>query len=100
MVDGMHAQFRARYGEPGYSARQLSLMSEELGIRRRYNEFLEAFKKSGLAVDLRKEGFRYTGRNLGYLISSSKLDELVRFMRLPTSRSDLEDAAERLNIIY
>lgn len=95
------SQFREKYGEQGYTIRQIYDMLNHSGEIPYVDsvKILYHAKKHNLAIDLKKEGFRgFTGQQALYVIKKSDLEKLIAALKIDISVSELEDAAKELSI--
>lgn len=95
------SQFRERYGEQGYTIKQIWHMLNHSGERPYVNDvrIKDHAKKQNLAIDLRKEGFEgFRGQQALYMVKKSDLEKLMVSLKIDVSASELEETAAELGI--
>lgn len=96
-LERIRTQFRERFGEQGYSAYQIEKMLMELGFDRPDNTRIRRYMiETDFAVNLEKEGI-YLGKiKIKHLMPESKLEVLIRDMKILATMEEMRMAAVKL----
>lgn len=100
MSPNIFEQFYSKYGERGFTLQQIEVILDQNKFQScNYGRIYYWAAKKGLAINLKKEGFKLRIDDVRYLVKRSSLDELMERLGVPLSALEIETTAVDLGLL-